>query len=512
MPIFGNNNNSQFNTENPTAPKKKKTGSGFTNLQKIIGASSGQRMGQAIGQGVTGQAAGFKSQLEQEQQQFGQKLGEAQSTFDPAKRDQIISGAGTSGEPTEEQTNTFKKYLSGQLGADNLSGGLQGFGKLAGQASDLTQQAKDLTSQGGRYNLLQRYVSGGKAYNPGAKRLDAMVLGQGGAKELQQARTGLGSVPMELKQAQDAAQAQYGVAAGKVKDFAKQTGELLDTNIRDVDTAVDFKNKKAAVESLYGKSQDDIKKMFESGQIDQATADLIGLGQDQYLYDLDPLQLQQTLSLDPSKTQFASQFATKEQDARMRALSKLAGKDTTAWGGPDTAGQATSAITADKEKLKQLLAGKESDYQKQLLGQTGESIKGLSPSEARGQFIAESGRYGRELSEAPIDSNVQKQVNEAIAGGGDLNAAYGNLQTEIQKMARRKSDIQQKYTNSANVFTGNEFNMAPEDLAEMRRIDSSMPKIVNIANTMGSLRETGQMFRDWETKKRGKRVTRVQPK
>lgn len=369
MPVFGNNIQSPYDLSSPQEPKKKQTGTGFTNLQTMLNKNSGSQLGQTIGNGISGAASDVKSKLGDEQAQYGQQLGQAQSQFDPNKRDQLINQAGTSGQPDDETSKTFEKYRSGDLGAPDLSSGLKGYGDLSSKVADVAQQGKDVESQAGRYNLLQRYASGGKQYTAGQKRLDSMLLGRGGSDDLQQARLATGGIGTQLQQAQQGAQAQYGQATGQAKQFAADTEAKLAGATGAVDTDVDFANKQKALQDRYnqinqglGQRPDDNYEEAHPGsqatfdKQQQAAAEELGIAGD-YTYGMTGGQLAQFVYLHPEKMATASQFATPEQNAKMQALLKLSGKDINQsnWG-TSAGNEASGAFSVSKDALAKELA------------------------------------------------------------------------------------------------------------------------------------------------------------
>lgn len=519
MPVFGNNPQSPLSTENPNEPKKKKTGTGFTNIQKFLGASSGQKLGSQIAGGLKGQTSAFKEQLGQEQSQFGQELGQAQSAFDPNKRQQIFQQAGSTA-PSEEDIKAFETYRSGKLGKEELGQGFKGYGNLQQQAQDISQQASDVGSLGGRYNLLQRYASGGKQYTPGLKRLDAMLLGQGGAKELQQARTGSMGIGQQLQKAQEGAQAQYGVAAGKAKQFGEETGKMLEGGMSDIEKSINMTGQRQAIDQSRLEKEQQLENLVATGLIDPTTASQIGLSEGQYLYGLSPIELKNALNLDQSKLQFASQFANKEQDARMRALAKLAGKDISGFGKEGTAGEAQTALNLNKDYITKKLAEKQAEYntarnQEQITGidklHLGEmkAGAGYTGDNISGQDTVSNiaSNYGQNLDDitnilnsSKINPEFAKQYSEYIQGKGEGLDYKPVINSKIQELSQF---VQNQGGAQQDPFTGKITYSTPEAEQAARQ----MVQLQRMLYGTDSMRMAGKNLSDWESARKGKSVS-----
>ena len=486
--------------------RKQKTGTGFVNLQKMMGASSGQKLGQTVAGGITGGAEQVKSQLGQEKEQYGQKLGEASSVFDASKRDAAIKSANESGTVNDEQSKAFEGYRAGKLGAQELSGGLQGYGDLSSKASDVVQQGKDVGSQAGRYNLLQRYASGGKQYGAGAKRLDAMLMGQGGgAQALQQARMSTSGVGSQLQQAQEGAQAQYGVAAGKAKQFGEETEAQLGGATSAVDKEVDFPAKQKALQEKYAQIQslkdqrpDDAYESTHQGsqaaydKAQQSGAEQLGIAGD-YTYGMAGSQLADYASLDPNQMQNASQFASKEQNARMNALMKLSGKDAgqSNWGTAQ-GGEAEGALKVGKGALAAKLADLKGKESESFAKQTSD----LASTENWGNQVRAMYDQGDAQAKAAFMADTENNpVPQQMIGGDEFNPPQVNPQYEAQ-MADYNARAN---AAGANLTAGNAwkdtragFNASMED----RRRSIAEAKAAALAayrgNTFGSKGSVGK--------------------
>jgi hypothetical protein len=519
---------------------RKKTGTGFVNLQKMIGANSGQRLGQAVAGGITSGAAQVKSQLGEQKEQFGQKLGEASSAFDTSKRDEAIKNAGTA--PTsEDQSKSFEKYRSGQLGAPDLSNGLQGYNDLSSKAADVTQQGKDAESQAGRYNLLQRHASGGKQYGAGAKRLDAMLLGQGGgAQELQKARMATAGVGQQLKQAQEGAQAQYGVAAGQAKQFGEDTNKMLGGAQEEVSKAVDFPARQAAAQAEYAKTQAEIQRAAASGEIDPEVAAKLGLTEGMDLYNLNPAEL--TNKMQASKMTSASQYSTPEQAARMAALMKLSGQDVNQsnWGvgqGGEAAAEAAKSQADLLSGSKELMAAKAAEYTKGrnedvLSGKQGwydgqgkytinradselkaglDQVKaklansGMTPDQQQEVLDSYSGKYG--VVGADYDPAALGRYNAAMAAyntgtTGAWSAASDPDGGPVDPMTGLSGQVLRTGKNGETINAAGQTEAQYNQLIQQRNEDKR-----SLEYSGAGLRDTAQKIKDYDTSHKGKKLS-----
>jgi hypothetical protein len=511
----------------PVAGRKQRTGTGFVNLQKIMGGASGKKLGEAVGSGITSGAEQVKGQLGTEQSQYGQQLSTASKAFDPEARDKAIAEAGTG--TTEDQTKAFEKYRSGKLGEEGLAGGLKGYGELSSKASDVAQQGKDIESQAGRYNLLQRYASGGKQYTAGGKRLDAMLMGQGGGQALQQARLATGGIGTQLQKGQEGALAQYGKAAGEAKQFGQETEQKLSGAGQEIEKAVDFPTKQAAAQKEYQDTQAAIQKMTETGEVDPAIAARLGLTEGTDLYNLNPAEL--TDKLQASKMTSASQYSTPEQAARMAALMKLSGKDINQsnWGtgkGGEAAAEAAKSQADLLSGSKELMAKKAADYEtakgKDIFsGYQGwaDSQGGYTEARAEKEQASNLANVKDKLAKSGMSAEQQQEVLDSYSGKyGVANANYDPAAMARYNAAMGAYDTAREFTPTQVPQGTDEFGnpqMSPSETnAEGQTLDQWNAERAQRSSDKnwlegigGTLRERAGKLKEYETDKKGKKLT-----
>lgn len=237
----------------PTIASTGHTGTGFTNLQNIIGANKNNNLGNAIGSGVTNKANDFNQSLNQSQQQFQTDTNAAASQYDPSKTTDIINkitgykapvvnttGSGPNSTPaagssasssstalpaglTQADVDAFTNYRSG-----NYSGpqGLSNADALQNQATQVQQLGQQVSTPGGIQNLLQQFAAKG-AYTTGQQNLDQLILGQTGGQQLAQAKKATLGVGDQLNDANTTANAMYQQQQGNVGQFAANTNTAL---------------------------------------------------------------------------------------------------------------------------------------------------------------------------------------------------------------------------------------------------------------------------------------------
>lgn len=231
--------------QNSNPYQAQKQGSGFTNIQQIIGANSQNKLGQTVGSGVTNTANQANQNINNAQNQFQQDSTasnqDTQSNRDYINntysniKNQAVPNQPSSGATALDQSNAaanmytaagaaatpppstsssgaasgaysyptgaynpnqdqskFNQFTSGQYtGPQNLSN----LNNLQTQSADVNNLQNSLNSQEGRQGLLQRFVGGNQQYGQGEQNLDALLLGRTGAPQLSQARLATQALP-----------------------------------------------------------------------------------------------------------------------------------------------------------------------------------------------------------------------------------------------------------------------------------------------------------------------------
>lgn len=216
-------------------PPAKKTGSGFTNLQRILQANKGSQLGSTLA-----------SKAQQEAMDVEKGLGKASETFKKDVQSNALntaenvqareSGLNTANSVTAANdvqnkiappagtnlVDQFQKFRAGEYkGPVQLDRGAQ----FLNRAEDLSNLGQNVNTSEGRFGLLQRYL-GAPQYTTGQKRLDNLLLTKQAdpLKQIRQSTAGLqNEVSANLAQNQAIAQLQQQAN----QKFAADTRALL---------------------------------------------------------------------------------------------------------------------------------------------------------------------------------------------------------------------------------------------------------------------------------------------
>jgi hypothetical protein len=221
-------------------------GTGFTNLNKILQANKGNKLGQTVSGGIQGQVEGVKSQVKSAQEQFQEqaqknrldtqeaanKRSEILGRFAPSTGTAAVPPATTGPTPTaqgtqpqqaqspvsEEEIKDFTKFRTGTYTGPKE---LQDATSLYGRAQQAEQLGGLARSEGGRQELLRRFV-GGKDYTAGQRQLDTTLLGQKPGQLGAAAREARGSV-VGVEEANQQASNLAQEYANRAKAFGEET-------------------------------------------------------------------------------------------------------------------------------------------------------------------------------------------------------------------------------------------------------------------------------------------------
>lgn len=161
--------------------KAPSSGTGFTNLQRVLNANQNNKLGSTISGGVSNVVGQANNALNQTQNQFDEQSKKGIVGTDQDK--QYV--ANTLADPTKAQQSDydqFSKFRQGYSGPQGLQNDA-----LKGQQQELNSLGGLTQTSGGKQALLQRFV-GSPQYNQGQQRLDTTLLGQTGGSNLNQAR------------------------------------------------------------------------------------------------------------------------------------------------------------------------------------------------------------------------------------------------------------------------------------------------------------------------------------
>lgn len=304
----------------PSAPDtNKRSLTGFTNLQSILDANRNNRLGETIGSGVQSQANQLNTDVNKSQQDF--KNQSDANNLNTSENQQFVQN--TLQNPVNLNQNALDRFSKIR---DALYSGpttLANADQLSGEAQNIGNIGQSIGSAGGRMGLLQRFV-GNPNYTSGQQQLDTLLLGQTGAPQLAEARRSALAAQASTNNAMNTAQVQGQENQNKANEIATQTQNQLgqatntfNTNLQNKATQLNTDEKQLLTDTVNSLGKGG------NGVIPKEIADKLGLKEGTNLYNIDPEQLQQFISVDPNKaaTQYnATSDAEKQQIAAYNTL------------------------------------------------------------------------------------------------------------------------------------------------------------------------------------------------
>lgn len=247
-----------------------RAGSGFVNIQNILNANRNNQLGNTVGSGIQNVSKGVNTGLQNSQQQFQEQsqAGTVGSAADIQARNDIlhrisgyqapgsasnngtvnaggnasfneaapmslseqnsaVQGAPPASEPSlvsDQDVSNFGKYQAGQYtgpqGLNDLTG-------LQSSAQKAQEYGQNTNTVGGQQNLLQNFVAKRPGYDRGKSALDALILGQTGQDQLQQAKQSTFGLVDKVNQAGNSASETAGQDTELSKKFGQETKDML---------------------------------------------------------------------------------------------------------------------------------------------------------------------------------------------------------------------------------------------------------------------------------------------
>ncbi len=222
------------------APAKPKTGTGFTNIGRIVNANQGNKLGSTISGNIQNQASQVKQGIQGAQSQF-QQQSQANRLDSAENQQKVQSVLQDPTKATDQDVQAFSQYRSGQYGGPTT---LPNADQLRAQAEAAKSMGQATGSMGGRQALLQRYA-GTPQYNAGQQRLDSVLLGQTGANDLRQARRATTGLTGALQSGEQAAAAQAQELQGRAQAFGQDVNAQLESKYNPMSSDLDAKVKAA---------------------------------------------------------------------------------------------------------------------------------------------------------------------------------------------------------------------------------------------------------------------------
>lgn len=239
--------------------QKKQTGTGFTNLNRIMQANQGNQLGKAVGGGVAQQAGQAKESLNQARTGFDTASQANRLDTDQNKQEvnNTLQSVDTGQDVNDQTAQDFSRFRQGQYAGPQT---LQNEDQVINQAQNAQNLGGLSSSAAGRQALLQRFV-GGNNYSQGKQQLDNLLLGQSGGQDLRDARRQTQNLNQTALQSADAARQQAQYLSNQAQAFGTDVNNRLTGQQNAYDTAVDqqvaaTQSQEAQKAALYKQIQD----------------------------------------------------------------------------------------------------------------------------------------------------------------------------------------------------------------------------------------------------------------
>lgn len=294
-PLIQNQSTQQVKPAEPA-----NTGTGFTNINRILDANKRNRLGSTIGSNLSSVASGVKTDLQKQREMFEKQQQEAVSKFDPTKRQDIIdrvtaapaqpvsqSGVsnttGQSGvspvlsqqqqqeaynleqakqrQVTDKDIEDFKLFREGKYtGPMELSES----DKLLARGQEAQGLAGLTRGSAGQKELLNKYV-GGNQYSRGERTLDSILLGRTGQKDLAKARAENVGITSNIEKARRAAEAKATENVAKAQQFGVETKGILEGKTAEAQQQINKQHEQRIAEAneQYNKLKTMLQKVDE---------------------------------------------------------------------------------------------------------------------------------------------------------------------------------------------------------------------------------------------------------
>lgn len=297
-------------------PSKKSTG--FTNIQRVLGANVGNRLGSTVGQGVQQVGQQAKGNIQQSVGQFQQQSEQNRigTTADQQLMENVLL---TPEQANAQQQSRFQQLMTGTYkGPQELANKEQ----LASQASKAQFLGNAAQTAGGRVELLKRFARPDQSsYTIGKQSMDNLLLAQN-EEDLRAARRATQGLENYYSTQDKAAQGLFGQMTADATRIGGESQQRFGKGVEDFYTQLEADRLKAIAdrEALVKGTQ---QLYSEKGGVSQADLERLGLQQylGQSLYNLN-LGDYLTQSEDQATLQ---NIASQEQVSRLNALKNLAG-------------------------------------------------------------------------------------------------------------------------------------------------------------------------------------------
>jgi hypothetical protein len=307
----------------------KKTGTGFTNLQKYLSANKNNTLGSTIASGINDLSGQVRTDADKALLDFGDEANKLRLDTDQNREfvdTTLQSVAGDNPSVSADQISKFSTLRAGNYAGPNE---MRTTPNLSNRAEEAESLGKSVGSLGGRFSLLQKFL-GGPSYSRGHQRLDSLLLGQDNS--LKQARRSTVGLTRDVKDKEAYARSlAQGIQAGN-RNFSKdirdrlgvsESGQLtqqgmLGGGVADVNQRLQQElQQKAAQENV-------MRQALRSRTLTPEQRQELGVGGVTNIYNIDPEQY-----LAQTQNPTVHSFASPQEQARIAALSQLAGVENT---------------------------------------------------------------------------------------------------------------------------------------------------------------------------------------
>lgn len=311
------------------ANNNKKLGTGYTNLQDIIGANSNNRLADTLVQGVSDTSQQARQKLDEAKGAFDTDLGKTTSATTQGKQfgTGLVNQADSTGNVSQDDTSKFINFQNSQYGGPS---GLQNTDAARSKAQEAESLGKDTASSGGRMELLRRYGAAGttQPYTQSRQNLDNLYLG-GSEDKLRGARQQTQGLSNNIQTASNNADVQVqnaqtdltGAKTGISRLLADRNAALSNSLNTQLQNTITDKNAKYT--SLVNGNDDQLAQQLglTHGNNYYNTNQDLGVYSRNDQFGVNPLaQTYFTNSADPT----ISNVASDQDKARLTALSQLA--------------------------------------------------------------------------------------------------------------------------------------------------------------------------------------------
>ena len=215
----------------------RKTGTGFTNLSKVISANQGNRLAQTVGSNVQRAGQDVQSRIQDESQKF--KTEAEKNRLDTEQNKQFAQGLvqnikeqpGANIQPSEDDQKRFEKIRQGIYQGPTQIGNQDALRASAERAQNLGNLT---TSAQGRNELLRQTV-GSPKYSYGQRRVDTLLLGQQ-PNQLSQARRSTQGLAQNVSEANRRAGIYSQELSNRAKQFGQEITSGTEAALGDIDT------------------------------------------------------------------------------------------------------------------------------------------------------------------------------------------------------------------------------------------------------------------------------------